>query len=134
MNVADKAALFSEAYRVLKPGAALSLWEICKGDNPAITYPVPWADTPSFSYLISPSELARILAETGFADPILEDATGEVIQWILDRRRPRKSTRERPPRPDFELVLKGFRIKRTNVSQNIIKGSLRLVRGVFPKA
>lgn len=66
MNIADKQALYREIHRVLKPGGWLILSEIAKTGSAEPDYPTPWAATAQSSFLATPDETRRGLAEAGF--------------------------------------------------------------------
>lgn len=66
MNIADKAAFYQEARRVLKPGAWLVLCEIARGEGPAVDYPTAWAASADSSFLSSPEETLLGLNAAGF--------------------------------------------------------------------
>jgi ubiquinone/menaquinone biosynthesis C-methylase UbiE len=66
MNIADKAALYREVRRVLKPGGWLLLSEVARGDGPDPQYPMPWAATAAASFLATPQQTADGLAAAGF--------------------------------------------------------------------
>jgi ubiquinone/menaquinone biosynthesis C-methylase UbiE len=66
MNIADKAALYSEIRRVLKPGGWLMLSELAQGPGAPLDYPTPWAATASASYLCTPEETRQGLGTAGF--------------------------------------------------------------------
>jgi SAM-dependent methyltransferase len=68
MNIEDRAQFFSEAYRVLKPGAFFALTEHGLGPQGNPHYPCPWSDDGSGAFLVTPEETAGILADTGFVD------------------------------------------------------------------
>src|SRR3954466_9713910 len=61
MNVADRARFFSEAYRVLKPGAYFALTEHGLGTTGNLHHPAPWSNDGSGAYLIPPSETRAFL-------------------------------------------------------------------------
>jgi ubiquinone/menaquinone biosynthesis C-methylase UbiE len=66
MNIADKAGLYREVRRVLKPGAWFVLAEITQGPEGAPSYPTPWARTAETSFLSTPAATHDALAAAGF--------------------------------------------------------------------
>lgn len=66
MNVPDKQAMFSEAFRVLRPGGVYVLTHLGEGTGAPIDYPVPWAMTAETSFALPPGDLLQILADVGF--------------------------------------------------------------------
>jgi ubiquinone/menaquinone biosynthesis C-methylase UbiE len=73
MNIADKAGLYRELWRVLKPGGWLALSEIARGSGPDIDYPTPWAATAASSFLSTPEQTRQGLLDAGFELLRLED-------------------------------------------------------------
>ncbi len=133
MNIADKNGLFSEAARVLKGGAKLVLWEICRGDGPEVTYPVPWAQEASFSFLVRLPDMIATIETAGFDITHCEDATAEAAEWVRARLAPPRKDRPRLPRPDLDLVLENFRSKRANLSKSLLQGSIAVLRAAALK-
>ncbi|WIX84092.1 methyltransferase domain-containing protein [Amycolatopsis carbonis] len=66
MNVADKPALYHEAHRVLAPGGRLAIWDITAGTPGPLDHPLPWADRPAHSHLISADDLRATVESAGF--------------------------------------------------------------------
>ncbi len=66
MNVADRAAFFAEASRVIRPGGFFALSEHGMGPKGDPIYPLPWADEPETSFLITRAETEALLSEAGF--------------------------------------------------------------------
>jgi ubiquinone/menaquinone biosynthesis C-methylase UbiE len=66
MNIADKAGVFREVARVLKPGTRFSIYDLMRtGDGP-LTFPLPWAQTPETSFVASVDDYRRELQAAGF--------------------------------------------------------------------
>ena len=134
MNIAGKKGLFAEAGRVSKPGGKLVLWEICRTEEPDLTYPVPWAEDESFSFLIPMAEMVSLIEAAGFSLPQVNDATGEAAEWVRARLAPKRDRRPRLPRPDLDLVLGNFRQKRANLSKNLLRGAIGVLRVLAVKS
>lgn len=66
MNIADKAALFAEVRRVLKPGARFGVYDVMRVTEGELPYPMPWAATPETSFVEPPEVYRRLLEEAGF--------------------------------------------------------------------
>src|SRR5579859_3943374 len=61
MNIADKARLYAEVRRVLRPAGRLAFHEIMAGPVQPIHFPVPWAHEPAISFLRPPEEVRALL-------------------------------------------------------------------------
>jgi len=66
MNIDDKVALFSQIFRVLKPGASLGVYDIMRQTDGELTYPVPWASSRETSKLATPEQYIQALNNAGF--------------------------------------------------------------------
>jgi len=75
MNVADKARLFAEARRVLRPGGAFLVYDVMRLDASELPYPMPWAERPGASFVETSLSYQRLLQAAGF-----------VIEREVDRR------------------------------------------------
>lgn len=65
MNIQDRARLYGEIARTLRPGGHLCLFDVMKGPAPGMLYPVPWAETGATSFLKSPDEMRSLLRDAG---------------------------------------------------------------------
>ena len=83
MNISDKAGLYLEIARVVRPGGRFAFFDILAGPNQPIHFPVPWAADPSFSFLLSPDETRTLISEAGFRDAAW--LTAEELETELDR-------------------------------------------------
>ena len=66
MNIADKARLFSEVRRVLKPQSLFAVYDIMQVGEGSIAYPTPWAATAATGFVEPPDSYRRLLKATGF--------------------------------------------------------------------
>jgi ubiquinone/menaquinone biosynthesis C-methylase UbiE len=66
MNVADKAGVFREVRRVLKPGGWFVMFDILRGKEGALQYPVPWAASEETSFVGTLEEYRSALEAAGF--------------------------------------------------------------------
>ncbi|MEN8197681.1 MAG: methyltransferase domain-containing protein, partial [Pseudomonadota bacterium] len=77
MNIPDKAGLYAEAARILKPGAAFCVYDIAKGPGDSVIYPTPWARDPATSFLATMDEMQQALKGAGFTVEISRDHSEE---------------------------------------------------------
>lgn len=85
MNIKDRAGLYRETARVLKRNAVLCIYDVMKGANDELRYPVPWADAESSSYLTTLDEMQVLLAGAGFSVEEVEDRTDFGIAFFRER-------------------------------------------------
>ena len=103
MNIADKAGLYREIHRVLKPGAWLVLSEIAQGAGGDPDYPTPWAGSAHASFLSTPEETRRGLAEAGFDVAHLRSTLDESLAFGA-RSRAMVERGEKPPHRAVGLI------------------------------
>jgi ubiquinone/menaquinone biosynthesis C-methylase UbiE len=66
MNIEDKATLFREVWRVLKPNGVFGIYDVMRDGEGDFTFPVPWATTAGTSFVVSAGSYRRLLEEAGF--------------------------------------------------------------------
>jgi ubiquinone/menaquinone biosynthesis C-methylase UbiE len=84
MNIRDRAGLYREVARILKPGAAFCIYDVMKGEKDGLKYPVPWAETPATSRLTTPQEMQALLGGAGFEVREVEDRTAFGIAFFRE--------------------------------------------------
>ena len=85
MNIADKARLCAEMFRVLRPGGRLALYDILQGPGGDVIYPTPWASVPELSHLATPPAFRAALERAGFTVESWDDVTAVAIDWAAQR-------------------------------------------------
>ena len=66
MNIENKAALFAQVRRVLRPGAPFSIYDIMRESDGEFVYPVPWSAAPETNFIAGADTYRTLLADAGF--------------------------------------------------------------------
>lgn len=82
MNIANREGLYREIARVMKPGAALCLYDLMKKGEEALVYPVPWAETAATSHLTTPDQTAALLDGAGLDVTQVDDRSDAAIAFF----------------------------------------------------
>ena len=123
MNIADKARLFAEVRRVLKPGALFCLYEVMRVAEDDLPYPMPWAQTIDTSFVEMPETYRRLLSAAGFKIEREENRRAFVLQVAREMRT--KTEKEGlPPLNQHALVGPAFRERITNVMATLERGTI----------
>jgi SAM-dependent methyltransferase len=132
MNIPDKPKLYGEIHRVLKRGGRFAFHDVLAGPGGEPYFPAPWASEPSYSALIGPAELRRLLTSLGFDVKLWEDKTAAGRDWLRERLQAIRA--KGPPPLGFHLLI-GPVIQEAlpNQLRNLEENRITLVQGVLEK-
>jgi ubiquinone/menaquinone biosynthesis C-methylase UbiE len=132
MNIPDKARLYKEIHRVLKPGGTLAIYDVLAGPSGPVVFPVPWARTPETSFLVSPQELRTLLEGAAFTVADWSDTTEAARSWFVALAE--KISKEGFPALGFHLLLgPDFKEMAQNQGRNLQEGRIALAQIVARK-
>ncbi len=102
MNIGDRVTLYKEIARVMKPGAALCIYDLMKKNDESLVFPLPWAETAETSHLTTPDEMKTLLSDAGFEIKEEEDRTEMGINFL---RKGLAASADGPPPLGVNLVM-----------------------------
>jgi ubiquinone/menaquinone biosynthesis C-methylase UbiE len=82
MNIADKAGMYREAHRVVKPGGRFVVYDVLQGAGGEVHFPVPWARDASTSHLATPEQMRTLLDGAGFSVIAESDSSAASREWF----------------------------------------------------
>jgi SAM-dependent methyltransferase len=103
MNIADKARLFGEVHRVLRPGGRFVLYDLMRVRDGALPMPMPWAPTAERSFVETPERYRTLLAAAGFGVTGERDWSAFVLQAAEQMRQ--RIAAEGPPVIGLHLLM-----------------------------
>jgi SAM-dependent methyltransferase len=134
MNIVDRAALYREAARVLRPGGHLAIFDVIAASGGPLHFPVPWANGPQTSFLMTEDQMHRALTERGFRSVSWIDTTQAGIEWFAQRQK-QQVKQSAPPAFGLHLAMgPGFGEMTANLARNLREGRAELVQAIYEKA
>lgn len=132
MNIEDKAGLYGEIMRVLKPGGRLVFHDVFLGPGGDPYFPVPWAEDRSISYLISPDSALDVLEKIGLGVRDWEDKSAQSLAWFEATAEKMKSSGP-PPLGIHLLMGETANDKLLNMVRNLKEDRIAVLQAVLIK-
>jgi hypothetical protein len=113
MNIEDRAGLYGEMYRVLRPGGWLVLSEIAQGPTTGLSYPIARARSDQESFLLTPEATQDQLEAAGFersgtSTAMQRRSLPGIANWAFRQHSSFKSKSSAPdPNDDHTVTLAG---------------------------
>jgi sarcosine/dimethylglycine N-methyltransferase len=127
MNIPDRVQLYRELRRVLKTGGTFAFYDPYLPDTgDAPLYPVPWAETPTSSTLLTEQTTVAASKDAGFRMLAFNDITPRGVEWIA-----RQQEQMRQVNALTLATVMGERMREmaANLGRNLMEGRVRLVMG-----
>ena len=133
MNIEDKARLFKEIYRVLRPGASFGVYDVMRIEDGELTYPVPWATEKSTSRLASPDQYKLALRNAGFDISNQNNRREFALDFYKRVRAKTKANAGPPPLGLHTLMQESTAAKIKNMIDNIANNYIAPVEVIAQK-
>jgi len=126
MNIGDRAGLYREMRRILKPRGRFATFDIV-AESGAPIYPLPWARTPAASFLLTAAATRSTIEAAGFTVLAWRDDTDAATAWFAKLR-----DTGLPPEPNLGTVMgPDFAELTGNLGRGLAEGRLGVVTAVF---
>jgi ubiquinone/menaquinone biosynthesis C-methylase UbiE len=119
MNIDDKAKLFTEVYRVLRPGSSFAVYDVMQINRGELTYPVPWASEKNTSQLASPDQYQQALHDAGFKTSKENVRREFAMDFFKQMREKTEANGGPPPLGLHTLMQESTTVKVSNMITNI---------------
>lgn len=133
MNIEDKAQLFTEVSRVLRPGAYFGVYDVMRDKDGELCYPVPWATESSTSKLATPDTYRQALTDAGFVITSEDSRRDFALDFFNKLRAKTEAAGGPPPLSLHTLMQESTSEKIANMIGNIAGGYIAPVEVVARK-
>lgn len=127
-NIEAKDRFVAELARVLTPGGRVAMFEVVAGPGGPIHFPVPWADRPDQSWLITAPEL-RDLLDSGPLHVVTYNQMQAVLESIAAAGEPAAAH----PSLGLHVLMPDFEARMAALARNIAEQRIEIVQAVAIK-
>lgn len=134
MNIPDKKKLYAEVSRILDGGGYFMYYDIFKKGDGEISYPMPWANNESLSFLIKEEQIDSILREdVGLSKEMSIDQTQAGLDFFNELLVRLKEFG--PPKMGMNVLMgESTKPKLMNLLSHLESGDLEIKSGVYKKS
>ena len=120
MNIADKDVLFSEAFRVTKPGGVFGIYDVMLIGNYELQYPLPWAVEEDGNAIAYATDYISALMKAGFSLKHEDDKT-DFANSFFEKMSARTDSSEGPPQVGLHLLMGDLTTQKIKNMAKLIK-------------
>jgi ubiquinone/menaquinone biosynthesis C-methylase UbiE len=132
MNIPDKTAFYNGISRVVKDGGLFIYHDIVSTGNQPVSYPTPWADDASQSFLFTGQDLQQQLHDNHFTEVFSMDYTKEGISFF--EKMLNRTNTQIPKGPTLQLLMGDtFPLRMKNIYHNLLENKLAILSGICVK-
>ncbi|OGN96270.1 MAG: methyltransferase [Chloroflexi bacterium RBG_13_50_21] len=133
MNIEDKAMLFTEIYRVLRPGATFGVYDIMRQNGGELTFPYPWATDKSTNKLATPDQYKKALSDAGLEVSSENNRSEFAVEFFKQMRAKTEANGGPAPLGLHTLMKESTPIKLKNMLDSIAAGTIAPVEIIAKK-
>jgi len=132
MNIADKATLFAQVKRALRPGGTFGVYDVMRIGPGDLAYPVPWALTPATSFVAADADYRAALRDAGFAVQKERERRAFAIEFF--KKMQARVAESGPPPLGLNIAMGAdFPHKVRNLLANLENGLLAPIEMICPR-
>jgi len=124
MNIANKAGLFAEVYRLIKPGGFFGVYDVMQTSDEPLSYPVPWSSVAGTSALATRAQYTEALELAGFGVLKIRDRREFAAEFFAETRRRMDQAGGAPPLGVHIAMGESATVKISNMVENIAAGRI----------
>lgn len=133
MNIANKAGLFAEVYRLIKPGAVFGIYDVMQTSDEVLSYPVPWSGSHETSALATLEQYIEALGQAGFELVTIRDRREFAVEFFAETRRRMEQADGSPSLGVHIAMGESASVKISNMLENIACGRISPVEIIVCK-